>query len=526
MALPGPVAGRGSPQKAVDALSGQADSLKWDGSRMGAQRTDRAWVRNDLLRHARVGWMRDRFPGGPANRAIEKRGSMTIPLHVLVLAAGRGTRMKNGRPKVLHPLAGRTLLDHVLAVAGQLEPARVVLVLAPGMDDVAGAAQESSLPLSVAIQDPPLGTGHAVQVGLAGLPPEGEVLVLYGDTPLIGAATLQGLLEARRRADAAVAVLGIAPPDRTGYGRFLEQDGRLVAIVEERHADPELKRSGLCNAGVMAMDATRLPDLLQAMPHRPDKNEYYLTDIVELARARGWACVAMEGPWQDGVGVNSQMQLAEAYRLFQERLRDAALEAGVIMTSPETVHFSADTVVEPGAIIEPYVVIGPKVRIGARAHVQAFSHLADCSIDHGAEVGPFARIRPGSRIGEGAKIGNFVETKNARIEPGAKVSHLSYVGDATIGAGANLGAGTITCNYDGFNKHRTEIGAGAFIGSNSALVAPLRIGDGALIGAGSVITRDVPGDALAMTRPEQTIRDGRAAELRRRFSERKLHGAR
>jgi bifunctional UDP-N-acetylglucosamine pyrophosphorylase / glucosamine-1-phosphate N-acetyltransferase len=345
--------------------------------------------------------------------------------------------------------------------------------------------------------------------------------VLYGDTPLIGAGTLRRLLQARRDAHAAVAVLGMSPPDRTGYGRFLQEDGRLAAIVEERHADPELKRTGLCNAGVMAMDAARLPDLLAGMPHRPDKNEYYLTDIVELARQRGWPCVAMEGPWQDGIGVNSQVQLAEAYRLFQERLRQAALEAGVIMTAPETVHLSADTQIEPGAILEPYVVIGPKVRIGARAHVQAFSHLADCSIDHGAEIGPFARVRPGSRIGSGAKIGNFVETKNAVIEPGAKVNHLSYVGDASVGAEANLGAGTITCNYDGFSKHRTEIGAGAFIGSNSALVAPVRIGTGALVGAGSVITADVPDDALAVTRPQQIVRAGHAATLRKRLAARK-----
>jgi bifunctional UDP-N-acetylglucosamine pyrophosphorylase/glucosamine-1-phosphate N-acetyltransferase len=231
--------------------------------------------------------------------------------------------------------------------------------------------------------------------------------------------------------------------------------------------------------------------------------------------------VAVEGPWQDGVGINSQVQLAEAYRLFQERLRIAALESGVIMTSPETVHLSADTEIAPGAVIEPYVVIGPKVRIGAGAHVHAFSHLADCTIGEIADIGPFARIRPGSRIGRGAKVGNFVETKNAELEPGAKVNHLSYIGDAFVGANANVGAGTITCNYDGFSKHRTEIGAGAFIGSNSALVAPVRIGDGALIGAGSVVTADVPADALAVARPQQTVRAGHAATLRSRYAERK-----
>ncbi|WP_159713676.1 bifunctional UDP-N-acetylglucosamine diphosphorylase/glucosamine-1-phosphate N-acetyltransferase GlmU [Geminicoccus flavidas] len=446
---------------------------------------------------------------------------MTTALHVLILAAGKGTRMRNGRPKVLHPLAGRSLLEHVLAVAGELDPARVVLVLAPGMEEVAEAGARSGLPLSVAIQDPPLGTGHAVQAGIAGLPAAGEVLVLYGDTPLIRAETLRELLAARRAADAAVAVLGMDPPDRTGYGRFRQEGGQLLAIVEERHADPELRRSGLCNAGVMAMDAARLPELLAAVPHRPDKNEYYLTDIVQLARERGWACVAVEGPWQDGVGVNSQRQLADAYGLFQERQRERLLELGVIMPVPDSVHFSADTEVAPGAVIEPYVMIGPEVRIEAGARVHAFSHLAGCTIEAGAEIGPFARVRPGSRIGKGAKVGNFVEAKNARLGAGAKVNHLSYVGDAEVGEAANLGAGTITCNYDGFGKHQTAIGAGAFIGSNTALVAPVQVGAGALVGAGSVITRDVPDDALAVTRPQQIVREGHAATLRGRYRARK-----
>ena len=451
---------------------------------------------------------------------------MPTPLYVLVLAAGKGTRMKSGVAKVLHPLAGRTMLDHVLTTAAGLSPDRVVLVLAPGMEEVASAAEQLGLPLRVAVQDPPLGTGHAVQVAMADLPRDGEVLVLYGDTPLIQAATLRRLLDGRRERRAAVAVLGIDPPDRTGYGRFVEAGGDLLAIVEERHADPELKRSGLCNAGVMAMDGVRLPELLAAMPHRLDKNEYYLTDIVLLARDRGWPCAAVEGPWQDGIGVNSQSQLADAYRQLQMRLRERHLSAGVVMTDPETVHLSVDTQIEPGAVIEPYVVIGPQVTISGGAHIQSFSHLAECLIGGRADIGPFARLRPGTQVGPGAKVGNFVEIKNARLAQGAKVNHLSYVGDASIGASANLGAGTITCNYDGFSKHRTDIGADAFIGSNSALVAPVRIGDGAIVGAGSVITDDVPADALALTRPEQAVRQGHAMVLRQRFAQRKERGKR
>lgn len=446
---------------------------------------------------------------------------MTMPLQVLVLAAGKGTRMKNPLPKVLHPLAGRTLLEHVLAVTRSLEPTRVVLVLSDGMDEIAAVARQCGLPLEVAIQEPQLGTGHAVQVGIAGLPTEGEILVLYGDTPLVTRETLDRLLQARRKIDAAVAVLGIEPPDRSGYGRLKEMDGRLVAIVEERHADAELKRSGLCNAGVMALDAARLPALLDAVPHRAQKNEYYLTDIVEIAVGRGWPCIAVEGPWQDGVGVNSQAQLADAYRLLQERLRRAALGRGVIMPAADTVHLSADTEIAPGAVIEPYVVLGPGVRIGPGAHVQAYSHLTQTEIEADAEIGPFARLRPGSRIGVGAKIGNFVETKNTRLEPGAKVNHLSYVGDASVGAKANVGAGTITCNYDGFGKHRTEIGAGAFIGSNTALVAPVSVGAEAIVGAGSVITQNVPEGALAVARAAQDTKPGFAARLRQRFRERK-----
>ena len=334
------------------------------------------------------------------------------------------------------------------------------------------------------------------------------------------AAFSEGRYEA---ADAAVAVLGMRPPDPAGYGRLRFSGDDLAEIVEERHADPELRRSGNSNSGVMAMDAARLRPLLDAVPLRPEKGEYYLTDIVALATARGWRCTAVEGPWEEGAGVNSQAQLADAMRLLQTRLRGRLLEAGVIMPAPETVHLAVDTEVAPGAVVEPYVVFGPGVRVEAGAVVHSFSHLEGAVVEAGASVGPFARLRPGTRLGEKARVGNFVETKKARIGKGSKANHLSYLGDAKIGSGVNVGAGTITCNYDGFGKHRTEIGAGAFIGSNSALVAPVRVGAGAVVGAGSTVSRDVPDEAVAIARGTQENREGKAPGLRDRFR-RRAHG--
>jgi bifunctional UDP-N-acetylglucosamine pyrophosphorylase / glucosamine-1-phosphate N-acetyltransferase len=442
-------------------------------------------------------------------------------LSVTVLAAGRGTRMRNPLPKVLHPLAGRTLIGHVLEAARALAPERTVVVLAPGMDEVAAEARRSPLRPAVAIQEPQLGTGHALTAALPALPAEGTVLVLYGDTPLIRPETLARLVAAREEADAAVAVLGMRPPDPAGYGRLRQEGDDLVEIVEERHADPELRRDGVSNSGVMALDAARLRELLGAVPLRPEKNEHYLTDVVALAARRGWPCRTVEGPWEEGVGVNSQAQLADAMRLLQIRLRGRALEAGVIMPAPETVYLAADTDLAPGAVVEPYVVFGPGVRVGAGAVVHAFSHLEGATVAAGAGVGPFARLRPGTEVGEGARVGNFVEAKNATLRAGAKANHLTYLGDATVGEGANVGAGTITCNYDGFAKHRTEIGAGAFVGSNTALVAPVSVGAGAVVGAGSTITADVPADALAVARGQQATREGYAPRLRDRLRQRK-----
>jgi bifunctional UDP-N-acetylglucosamine pyrophosphorylase/glucosamine-1-phosphate N-acetyltransferase len=447
------------------------------------------------------------------------RDVMSDSVTVVVLAAGKGTRMKSPRPKVLHRLAERPMIHHVLAVAAELEPGRAVVVLAPDMAEVAAEVNRGPQPATIVFQEPQLGTGHALLIARDQLPAAGEVLVLYGDTPLLAPATLRSLLEARRAAAAAVAVLGMRPPDPGGYGRLAFEGGELAAIVEERHADDGLKRDGLCNAGIMAFDAARLGALLDALELRTPKNEYYLTDAVEHARARGWSCVAIEMPWLEAIGINSQAQLAEAEAVLQHRLRQAAMAGGVTLIGLDTVFLAADTQLEEDVEVGPYVVFGPGVRVARGARILPFCHLDGVTIGPGAQIGPFARLRPGAEIGPGARVGNFVEVKNAVLEAGAKANHLSYIGDARVGAKANIGAGTITCNYDGFGKHRTDIGAGAFIGSNTALVAPVTIGEGAVVGAGSTINRDVPPGSLSIARGRQSdIPDGAARLRARRLS--------
>ena len=446
---------------------------------------------------------------------------MAAPLCVTVLAAGKGTRMRNALPKVLHPLAGRTLIEHVLANAQELQPAQTVVVLAAEMSEVAAVVAKSPLAPAIVIQESQLGTGHAVKMAQAALPASGTVLVLFGDTPLLRSATLARLVQAREGVDAAVAVLGMRPTDPADYGRLRMAGERLVAVIEDRDAEPDLKRAAACNSGVMAFDAARLSDLLAGLALHGDKGEYYLTDTVALAVERSLTCVAVEGPAEEGSGVNSQAQLAEAGELLQRRLRQRLLDEGVIVHDPGTLQLCADTEIAPGAVIEPYVVIGPGVRIGAGAIIHSFCHIERATIAAGAEIGPFARLRAVSDIGERAKIGNFVETKNTKLEPGAKASHLSYLGDTTVGSAANVGAGTITCNYDGFHKYPTRIGAGAFIGSNSALVAPVRIGDGAIVAAGSTITGDVPPGGFAIARARQVTHAQRAERLRERLRHKK-----
>ncbi len=442
---------------------------------------------------------------------------MSAPLTVVVLAAGKGTRMRSGLPKVLHRVAGRSMIGHVLATAAALDPARTVVVLAPGMAEVEAELGHSALAPAVAIQEPALGTGHALMAARERLAPEGRVLVLYGDTPLVTAETLRLLLAAVDEVGAAVGVLGMRPPETAGYGRLSFDGAGAEAIVEERHADEALKRDGLCNAGIMVIDRTRLDPLLDALEPKQPKNEYYLTDIVEHARTFGWRCTAIEGPWLEGIGVNSQDQLADAEALLQGRLRQAAMAQGVTLVAPDTVFLACDTAMAPGVEIGPYVVFGPGVR-WPRVRSSLVQPSRGRAIGPGARIGPFARLRPGSEIGEGAHVGNFVEIKNARIEAGAKANHLSYIGDARVGAHANIGAGTITCNYDGFAKHWTDIGERVFVGSNTALVAPVTIGDGAIIGAGSTIDRDVPPGSLSIGRARQTDFPDGAARFRARKS--------
>ena len=437
------------------------------------------------------------------------------PLAVVILAAGKGTRMKSPVPKVLHPLAHRPMIGYVLDAVAALGPERQVVVLSPGQEAVA----DHVAPRPVAIQDPPLGTAHAVmaaQPALDGF--SGDVLVLYADTPLIETGTLRRLCAALQEpAEAGVAVLTFRPADPAEYGRvILDADGGVAGIVEYRDAGAKTRGIGLCNAGMMAVAGARLWALLEQIGNANAKGEYYLTDIVALARKSGVRVAAAEAAPEEVMGVNSQAELAAAEAVLQSRLRRRWLDAGVTMTAPETVWLSADTRLAPGVTIEPNVIFGPGVSVAEGAVIHAFSHIVGATIGAGASVGPFARLRPGTVLGEGARIGNFVEAKNARLGRGAKSNHLTYLGDAKIGADANVGAGTITCNYDGFEKSETEIGAGAFIGSNTALVAPVKVGAGAIVGAGSVITREVAPDALAVARGRQEERPGWAKGFRER----------
>ena len=445
---------------------------------------------------------------------------------VIVLAAGRGTRMKSSLPKVLHTLAGRPMLNHLLGQVEKLNPAKVVVVVAPGMAAVASAAS----PHPTVVQQKQLGTAHAVLAAkpeLVGF--DGDVLVLYADTPLTQVATLKRMLAARRaKANPAVVVLGFRPADPAGYGRLIvAKDGGLDAIVEAKDATPAQRRIDFCNSGAMAFDGRVLFDLLAKVGNKNAKKEYYLTETVAIARRMGRRATAVEGPADEFLGVNSRAELAAAEAALQTRLRGAAMDAGVTLTAPETVWLSADTRLGKDVVVGPNVFFGPGVTVGDGVNIRAFCHIEGARIESGAVVGPFARLRPGARIGKNAHVGNFVEIKNALMGEGAKANHLSYVGDAEVGEGANIGAGTITCNYDGVAKHRTTIGAGAFIGSNTALVAPVTVGANATVGAGSVISRNVAEGALAITRAPQkevsdwTARTRRSATLKKYTKPRK-----
>ena len=431
----------------------------------------------------------------------------------IVLAAGKGTRMKSALPKVMHRIAGRSMVGHVLANLAPLRADPVVVVVAPGMDSVA----KEVAPHPTAIQTEQLGTGHAVGAAEAVLGKVfGTVLVVYGDSPFVSTATLRRMIERRAANEKpAVVVLGMRPEDPTGYGRLVtKSDGQLLKIVEHKDASDAERNIALCNSGVMAIDGALIWELIGKIGNGNAKGEYYLTDIVEIANGMGLRCAVVEAPTEELIGVNSRAELAGAEALFQDRRRALAMEEGATLIDPKSVFFSADTVIGRDVVIGPNVVFGPGVEIKDGVEIRAFCHIEGAKIESGAVIGPFARLRPGTLIGENAHIGNFVEAKNAKLGRGAKANHLTYLGDVEVGAKANVGAGTITCNYDGFTKSKTMIGDGAFIGSNTALVAPVTVGPGAIVGAGSVITRDVEADALSVARGAQTDKPGWAAKFR------------
>jgi len=445
---------------------------------------------------------------------------MARPVAVVILAAGKGTRMKSDLHKVLHPIAGRPMLAHLLASVDALAPARTVVVVGSGREQVEPLVAEHDG--VVVVQDPQLGTADAVrqaEPALAGF--DGDILILYADTPFVSAETMRRM-QARLADTPAAVVAAFRPPDSRRYGRILaEADGTILKMVEHKDATEEERSLDLCNSGLMAARSADLWPLLARVGKDNAAGEYYLPDVVMIAAGDGRTSAVIEVPAAEVEGINSRAELAAQEAAWQARRRETMMAEGVSLTAPETVWFAWDTKIGRDTSIEPNVVFGPGVTVGEGVRIRAFSHIEGATIAAGAEIGPYARLRPGTEIGESAKVGNFVEVKKARLGKGAKASHLSYLGDADVGAGANIGAGTITCNYDGYFKYRTTIGAGAFIGSNSALVAPVAIGSGALVAAGSVITRDVAPDAVAIARGEQVEKPGRAAKFRDIMSARK-----
>ncbi len=439
----------------------------------------------------------------------------TGQLAAVVLAAGKGTRMKSDLPKVLHRVAGLSMLGHVVARVRDAGAMRAVIVVSPDQGGVREAASEAMPDVSIAVQERQLGTADAVGAARGALKGhKGPVLIVNGDTPLLRTETLATVVDATK-AGVDICVLGFRAQNPFGYGRLITSEGGTVdAIREELDASDEEKAINLCNSGVIALRSADVMVLLDDITNDNAKREYYLTDIVGVARERGMTVGVVECGEDEVLGVNSRNQLAGVEAIMQQHLRAAAMADGVTMHAPETVHLCHDTKLGRDVVIEPNVVFGPNVSVGNGVAILGFSHIEGATIADGVTVGPFARLRPGADLRDGTKVGNFVEVKNATIETGAKVNHLAYIGDARVGAGANVGAGTITCNYDGAAKHFTDIGAGAFIGSNSALVAPVSIGDGAYVGSGSVISHDVSAGALAVTRAKQVEKDGWADRKR------------
>ncbi|MCP5076168.1 MAG: bifunctional UDP-N-acetylglucosamine diphosphorylase/glucosamine-1-phosphate N-acetyltransferase GlmU [Rhodobacteraceae bacterium] len=437
----------------------------------------------------------------------------------IVLAAGMGTRMKSSVPKVLHKIAGCSMLAHVLSTVQTVQPEHVVVVVGPDMDAVSEEALNTVPTAKIAVQENRLGTADAVRAALPALAGfDGPVLVLFGDTPLIRPVTLEDMRN-QITDGADLAVLGFEAADPAGYGRLLRDgSGTLTAIREEADASPAEREVTLCNSGVMSFGAKSLNRLIAQIDNKNSQQEFYLTDAVELASAASLKLVVAQCGEDDVMGINTRAQLAEAEAITQNRLRQDAMVNGATLVAPETTFLSADTCLGRDVIVEPHVVFGPGVVVEDGAHIFSFSHMDHCIIRQNALIGPYARLRPGADIGVGSKVGNFVEVKKAVLEKGSKVNHLTYIGDARVGEKANVGAGTITCNYDGSAKHHTDIGAGAFIGSNSSLIAPVKIGAGAYIGSGSVVTKDVQPDALAVSRPKQVEIEN--------WASRKLDGAR
>ncbi len=452
----------------------------------------------------------------------ESASSLASPIAAVILAAGKGTRMKSDLHKVLHPIGGRPMLMHLMASLNELLPRRTMVVVGDRAEQLEAALAGTGAELVV--QRPQLGTGHAVlQASDAMNGFEGIVLILFGDVPLLTSGTMKRLLQAvDSDGGPDIAVLGFRPGNPGAYGRILADGaGNILKMVEAKDATPDELLEPLCNSGLMAVRSAHLGPWLKALKNDNAAGEYYLPDIVMLAREAGHRAIVLEGGADEVIGVNSRNELAMAEGLFQHRLRQELMAQGVTLVAPETVFLSHDTQIGADTLVEPHVVFGPGVCVAGGATIRAFSHLEGAVVASGCEVGPYARLRPGTILQEGAKVGNFVETKKAVLGPGSKANHLTYLGDVEVGAKANIGAGTITCNYDGFFKYRTVIGEGAFVGSNSSLVAPITIGAGAIVAAGSAVTKDVEPDALALVRPPQEAKPGWAARFRNQMQARK-----
>lgn len=445
-------------------------------------------------------------------RQKSKGLAQKMPTALVILAAGKGTRMQSDLPKVLHQIAGAPMLVHAMKAGAALEPEHTIVVAGHGADLVEKAALAWDDEARIVLQEEQLGTGHAVQQAQSALDGfTGDVIVLYGDTPFIQPATLEAMADMRKTKD--LVVLGFEAADPGRYGRLITDGDSLERIVEFKDASPVEQRVRLCNSGVMAMSAATLFDLLSKINNENASGEYYLTDVVFHGRQSGLSAGVVRCAEAETLGVNSRAQLVEAEAAFQEHMRHEMLENGVTLQAPHTVYFAHDTVIGRDTVVEPHIVFGPDVTIESETTIRAFSHLEGCHVSRGAVVGPYARLRPGTELSENSKVGNFVETKNAIIGEGSKINHLSYVGDATVGKNTNIGAGTITCNYDGVMKHQTTIGDDVFIGSNSLLVAPVTIGDRAMTGTGGTITKNVPSEALAIARAPQVNKAGLALRL-------------